>query len=81
MLVGRVTHYYTKIGVAAISLVAPLHVGDSVHVVGHTTDHTQIVESFQIDGSDVQAGFRSDQIGLGVSARVRVGDRVYVESE
>ena len=81
MLVGKVTHYYTKLGVATVSLQAPLHVGDTVHLVGHTTDHSQAVESVQIDGHEVKAGFRGDLIGLAVSTRVRVGDGVYVESE
>ncbi|MDA1298197.1 MAG: CBS domain-containing protein [Chloroflexi bacterium] len=81
MLVGHVTHYYTKIGVATVSLEAPLHVGDNVHLFGHTTNHTQVVGSIQIDGRDVKTGFRGDQVGLAVSARVRVGDSVYVESE
>lgn len=81
MLVGKVIHYYTKLGVATVSLQAPLHLGDRVHLVGHTTDHSQAVESFQIDGHEVKAGFRGDLVGLAVSTRARVGDGVYVESE
>jgi CBS domain-containing protein len=80
MLVGYVTHYYTKIGVARVNLQAPLHVGNRIHLVGHTTNHTQFVNSIQIVGNDVKSGFRGDQIGLAVSTRVRIGDAVYVES-
>lgn len=81
MLVGSITHYYTKLGVATVSLQAPLHVDDNAHIVGNTTDHVQTVTSLQIDGQDVTSGFRGDQVGLAVSARVRVGDGVYVEKE
>jgi putative protease len=81
MLVGSVTHYYTKLGVATVSLQAPLHVDDNAHIVGNTTDHVQTVTSLQIDGQDVTSGFRGDLVGLAVSARVRVGDGVYVEKE
>ena len=81
ILVGRVTHYYTKIGVVSVSLEAPLHAGDTVRFVGNTTDHAQPVESLQIDGNDVEVGYRGDQAGIAVSARVRVGDSVYVEKE
>ena len=37
LFIGRVTHCYSGIGVAALRLQAPLHKGDHVHFVGHTT--------------------------------------------
>ena len=42
--IGVVTHYFGKLGVAAIELTeGKLQVGDTIHVKGHTSDFTQTV--------------------------------------
>ncbi len=42
---GKVTHYFAKIGVAAIEIQHDsLAVGDTIHVKGHTSDFTQNVD-------------------------------------
>ena len=47
--VGVITHYFGKVGVAVIKATeAPISVGDKIHIKGHTTDHTQVIESLQI---------------------------------
>jgi hypothetical protein len=41
-LIGKVTHYFGKANVAAIQITdGELRVGDTVHIVGHTSDFTQ----------------------------------------
>ena len=48
--IGVVTHYFGKIGVAAIELTdGMLRVGDTIHVKGHTSDFTQTVDSMQME--------------------------------
>ena len=52
---GEVIKYFAKIGVAAIRISeGGLKVGDQIHIVGHTTDVTQTVESMQIENKSVQ---------------------------
>ena len=46
--IGRVTHYFGKIGVAAIELEDELKVGDVIHVRGHTSDWKQRVDPEQL---------------------------------
>ena len=46
-LIGKVTHYYGRVGVAALSLEGPLRAGDKIHIVGHTTDLVQAVASLE----------------------------------
>ncbi len=75
--VGTVTDYYSKIGVAAITLAGgALRVGDRIRILGHTTDLTQTVESIQIEHQPVQQAERGREIALKVSDRVRKHDTV-----
>lgn len=76
-LIGTVTHYYGHIEVAGLSVTAPLAVGETIHIVGSTTDFTQPVESMQIDHNAVNTVGPGDQIGLRVRDRVREHDQVF----
>ncbi len=75
--VGVVTHYWTHLGVAGIHLTAPLDVGDHIHVVGHTSDFEQDVDSMQIDHGDVWHADAGADVGIRVSEHVREHDRVF----
>lgn len=75
--VGRVTHYFTKIGVAVVELKASLAVGDRIVIRGSTTDFEQVVESMQIEHKNVQRAEAGQSIGLKVAQRVREKDIVY----
>jgi hypothetical protein len=74
--VGVVTHYFPKVRAAVIKLIKPLSVGDTLRVKGHTTDFKQQVLSIQIDHARVDKAGRGDEIGLGVTSRVREHDVV-----
>jgi len=76
-LVGKISHYFTSIGVAVIDLDAPLNVGDLIKIEGATTDLLQTVESMQIEHKQVMAGRKGDSVGMKVKDRVRDGDNVY----
>ena len=75
--VGRVTHYFTKIGVAIVELKAPLSVGDRIRIKGANTDFEQMVQSMQIEHKNVQKAEAGQIIGLKVEGRVRERDKVY----
>ena len=76
--VGEVIKYFGKIGVAAIRLSeGSLKVGDKIHIVGHTTDITQTVDSMQIENKDVQEAGPGADIGVQVKDRAREHDVVY----
>ncbi len=76
--IGRVTHYYTKIGVAAIKILnGELKVGDKIHIKGHKTDLTQQVESMQKEHKVIEVAKEGDEIGIKVNEHVREGDSVY----
>jgi putative protease len=75
--VGEITHYYTKIGVAVVELVASLSVGDVISVKGATTDFEQTVESMQIEHENIQTAKAGESIGLKLKERAREDDIVY----
>lgn len=76
-LVGKITHYFTKIGVAVVELEDTLRVGDEISIEGTTTNFTQKVESMQIEHKNVEEAKKGDSIGLKVVDRVREGDLVF----
>ncbi len=75
--IGRITHYFSKIGVAVVELKESLKVGDTIVINGPTTEAEQIVESMQIEHENIQQAESGQSIGLKVNQRVRETDRVY----
>ena len=77
-LIGKVTHYFTNVGVAVIELSAELKEGSQISIEGATTNIQQKAASMQIDRKPVAVGKKGDSIGLKVADRVRPGDKVYL---
>jgi len=76
-LIGEISHYFGKIGVAVIKLDDTLKVGDQIRIVGGVTDFTQTVESMEIEHQKVEKAGSGDSVGLKVSQKVREGYKVY----
>jgi len=75
---GKVTHYFSKIGVVAIQINQDvLRVGDTIHVKGHTSDFTQKIDSMQIDGQSVDEATIGQTIGLRAKEHAREHDQVF----
>ena len=77
MEIGKVTHYFGHLDVAVLSLVGELKVGDTIHILGHSTDFTQIVGSMEIEHKKVQSVKSGDDVALKIAEPVRVHDTVY----
>jgi len=75
--IGHVTHYFNKINVAVLSIGAELKVGDTIHILGHTTDFTQKVTSLQIEHKNVDSVKPGDDFAMKVIEPVREHDVVY----
>ncbi len=76
-LIGKITHFFSKIGVAVIELSDDIRVGDRIRIEGATTSLEQVVESMEIENEKVELASRGQSIGLKVKDRVRVHDNVY----
>jgi NOL1/NOP2/fmu family ribosome biogenesis protein len=53
-LIGKVTHFFSKISVAGIELSDTLKVGDRISIEGATTAIEENIESMQIDQKNVE---------------------------
>ena len=80
--IGVVEHFFTHVGVAAIKITnGELKIGDTIHIVGATTDFKQKIESMEIDRTHVESVKPGDDVGIKVKDRVREHDVVYKASE
>lgn len=79
-LIGKVTHFFSKIMVAGIELNGTLKVGDTISIEGATTTFEEAIESMQIDNKSVAVANAGDTIGIKVKDKTRVGDSVFLVS-
>jgi len=77
-LVGKVTHFFSKISVAGIQLSNTLKVGDKISIEGATTKFEETIDSMQIENAKVQEAKPGDIIGIKVKDKTRVGDDVFL---
>jgi putative protease len=75
--IGRVTNYFSKIGVAVIKLTAPLKLGDEVRIRGGTRDFQQTVESMQVEHQPIEEAAPGQEIALKLDQKARVNDKLY----
>ncbi len=79
--IGKVTHYFNRIGVGAIDLKDGLKVGDTILVEGVHTYFTQRVGRIQIEHHDVSGAGPGDSVGVKTQERVREGDKIFLLEE
>lgn len=77
-LIGKITHYFSNIGVGIIELSDELKVGDTIHVKGATSEFEQNVDSMQVEHQDIEKAKKGDAVGIKVKDKVREGDEVYL---
>ncbi len=76
--VGKVTHYFDKIGVAVIELTDPLAVGDTIKITRHGgDDFTMSVSSMQVEHEQIKEAKKGETVGMKVEQAVKEGDEVY----
>lgn len=77
-LIGKISHYFSNIGVAIIDLSASLNQGDEIRIIGgENTDFNQVVESMQVDHKEVEKAKKGDSVGIKVKEKAREGYQVY----
>jgi U32 family peptidase len=76
--VGRITHYFDNVGVAAIKLVSELKIGDKIIVIGKTTGivHSEI-NSMEMKNKPVLKAVKGNEVGIKLP-KVRQNDEVYL---
>ncbi len=76
--IGKVTHYYDKIGVAIVELDGQLSVGDKIKFVRGGEDmFEQTVDSVQIEHEKKQSASKGEVVGLKTQKEVKEGAEVF----
>jgi translation initiation factor IF-2 len=76
--VGRITHYFDKIGVAVIQLSGDLKKGDKLAIEGKSEPFEQVVTSMQIEREEIPSAAAGQAIGMKMDKPVKEGDVVYL---
>jgi len=78
VLLGRVEDYFAHINVIALTVKAPFSLGSKIHILGHTTNLEQTVDSMQIDHQAISTAKAKDAVGIKIQGRSRKGDYVFL---
>jgi hypothetical protein len=77
VLIGRVSHYFNRLGVAVVKLEGELKVGDAILFLGHTTDLTQLVCSMEEEHHKLLEAAPGMTVAVKVDEPVRNGDQLF----
>jgi GTPase len=78
-IIGNVTHYYTDLNVATVMITdGELHLGDMIHVEGHTSDFLQKIGSMELDHHSVEVAKPGDIVGIATDKYAREHDIVSI---
>lgn len=77
--IGKITHYFNKIGVAVLELESKLKIGDTVVIATGQGDFEQAVDSMQVEHAQVSEAKKGDAVGLKVDQLVKEGNVVYLK--
>ena len=77
--IGKVVHYYDKLGVAIIDLESKgLKVGDEVKFKRGDEEFSQKIESLQTEHQSVESVKKGDSFGVKVDKPTKVGTEVFL---
>ena len=75
--IGKITHYFSKIGVAVVELTGTLKAGDTIMIKGAHTEFEQTVRSMQIEHESIKEAKKGQSVGMKVEQKVHENDIVF----
>lgn len=76
--VGKVSIFFAKPSVAAVEITSgTIAIGDTIKIIGATTNFEQKIESMEIDRKPVPSASSGQSVGIKVRERVRPHDKVF----
>jgi len=77
--IGKITHYYNHLHVASVKITdGELHIGDMIHVEGHTSNFMQKLCSMELEHESTDVAKPGDNVGIVIDEYARENDSVYV---
>jgi putative protease len=77
--IGKVTHWYDKIGVAVLDLSGTLRVGDKVKIKRGDQEFETVIESMQVDHEEVDSAKKGDEVAVKLPEKAREGALIFLE--
>ena len=74
---GKITHYFDKVGVGVLELSDTIKIGDKILIEGHGRSFEQTVDSMQIERQPVEEAKAGQSIGLKTAELAKEGDLVF----
>lgn len=75
--IGKVTHYFDKIGVAVVDVIKSFKVGERVRISGHDHKFEQEIMSIQMEHESVAKVAKGKSCGIKVDKPVKEADVLY----
>ncbi len=75
--IGKITHFFPKIGVAVVELAGTLNAGDEIVIKTKEGEIKQKVESMQMEHKNVDSAKKGQSVGLKVNGEVKPGNPVF----
>ncbi len=75
--IGKVTHWYDKLGVAVLDLKGSLKVGDIVKVRKGAEEFEDTIVSMQVDHKNVSSAKKGDEVAVKFSQKTKEGAVIY----
>ena len=76
--IGKITHWYDKIGVAVVKLTGSLKVGAQIKIRRGDEEFDTTVESMQIDHENVKSTKKGDEAAIKLQQKTKEGAIVYI---
>lgn len=76
--VGKVSHWYDKIGVAVVTLTGPLKVGDQIKVRRGDQEFDADIISLQVDHKDVPSAKASEEVAIKLPQKAKEGSVIEI---
>jgi len=77
--IGKITHYYNHRHVATVNITdGELHIGDMIHVEGHTSNFMQKLCSMELEHESTDVAKPGDNVGIAIDEYARENDSVYI---
>lgn len=75
--VGKIVHWYDKIGVAVIKLADKLAQGDKIKVKRGNEEFEEVIGSMQINHQEVPAAKKGAEVAIKLSQKTKAGAVIY----
>lgn len=71
--IGKIIHYYDRIGVGIIELTDDIKIGDKIKIEGGKNEFDQVVDSMEMDKKQVESAGKGDIIGMKIKEKTKEG--------